>query len=124
MTNIFPQVSDNNRGAWRELEEYGRDLVEQGRAIYVIGGVYGDKGKVGEVTVPSRVWKVMVVLDSPTDAMTQRTEVIAVDMPNSDRIQSSWQTYRTTVDRIEIATGYDLLSEVPESIQAAIESQQ
>ncbi|WP_240519018.1 DNA/RNA non-specific endonuclease [Leptolyngbya sp. BC1307] len=122
MTNIFPQVSNNNRGAWRKLEEYGRDLVQQGKALYVIGGVYGDKGTVGQVTVPSRVWKVIVVLDSPTDAVTQRTEVIAVDMPNSDRIQSSWQPYRTTVDRIEIATGYDLLSEVPENIQAALES--
>lgn len=123
MSNIFPQASENNRGAWRELEEYGRELVEeQGKALYVIGGVYGNKGSVGRVTVPGRVWKVMVVLDSPDDAITRRTEVIAVDMPNSDRISADWQTYRTTVDRIEIATGYDLLSEVPEDIQAVIES--
>ena len=122
MTNIFPQASENNRGPWRELEEYGRDLVEQGKALYVIGGVYGDRGSVGEVTVPGRVWKVMVVLDDSADTIARRTEVIAVDMPNSDRIDADWQTYRTTVDRIEIATGYDLLSEVPENVQAAIES--
>lgn len=123
MTNIFPQVSANNRGPWRELEQYGRDLVQQkGKALYVIGGIYGDSGKVGRVTVPSRVWKVIVVLDNVKDDITRRTEVIAVDMPNSDRIEANWQTYRTTVDRIEIATGYNLLSEVSESIQAVIES--
>ncbi|MEL6157706.1 MAG: DNA/RNA non-specific endonuclease [Cyanobacteria bacterium J06627_32] len=123
MTNIFPQAEENNRGPWRELEEYGRDLVyQQGKALYVIAGVYGDKGKAGRVTVPGRVWKVMVVLDSTEDGVDRGTEVIAVDMPNSDRIESDWQLYRTTVDRIEIATGYDLLSEVPENVQAAIES--
>ncbi len=123
MTNIFPQVADNNRGPWRELEEYGRNLVyQQGKALYVIGGVYGDKGSVGRVTVPGRVWKVIVVLDSPEAEVTRGTEVIAVDMPNSDRIEPDWTLYRTTVDRIEIATGYNLLSEVPVSVQAAIES--
>ena len=123
MTNIFPQAQENNRGPWRALEEHGRDLVrQQGKSLYVIGGTYGDKGSVGEVTVPGRIWKVMVVMDSINDQVTRRSQVIAVDMPNSDRIEDDWQTYRTTVDRIEIATGYNLLSAVPESIQAVIES--
>ncbi len=123
MSNIFPQASENNRGPWRELEQYGRDLVrEQGKALYVIGGIYGDKATVGKVTVPGRVWKVIVVLDDLDDAVTQGTEVIAVDMPNSDRITKNWQDYRTTVDRIEIATGYDLLSEVSGGVQAVVES--
>ncbi|MEL7331997.1 MAG: DNA/RNA non-specific endonuclease, partial [Cyanobacteria bacterium J06560_2] len=123
MTNIFPQASENNRGPWRELESHGRDLVyQQGKALYVIAGVYGDKGTVGKVTVPGRVWKVIVVLDSIDDTVTRGTEVIAVDMPNSDRIEADWQLYRTTIDRIEIATGYDLLSEIPVDIQAALES--
>ena len=123
MSNIFPQAADNNRGPWRELEEYGRDLVrQQGKSLYVMGGIYGNQGKVGRVTAPGRVWKVIVVLTPEDDRVTPQTEVIAVDMPNSDRIQADWQTYRTTVDRIEIATGYDLLSAVPKGIQAAIES--
>lgn len=123
MTNIFPQASENNRGPWKDLEQYGRDLIYQdGKALYVIGGIYGNKGKVGEVTVPGRVWKVIVVLDDLDDEITRGTEIIAVDMPNSERIDADWQTYRTTIDRIEIATGYDLLSEVSEGIQAAIES--
>lgn len=123
MTNIFPQTSENNRGPWKDLEQHGRDLIEQeGKALYVMGGVYGNKKKVGKVIVPGRVWKIIVVLDDVDDEIRRGTEVIAVDMPNSDRIEADWQTYRTTVDRIEIATGYDLLSEVSEDIQAVIES--
>ena len=123
MTNIFPQAQENNRGPWRTLEEYGRDLVyQQGKSLYVIGGAYGDKGLVGKTTIPGRIWKVIVVMDSTEDKVTQKTEVIAVDMPNSDRIEDDWQFYRTTIDRIEIATGYDLLSDIPMTVQAAIES--
>jgi endonuclease G, mitochondrial len=123
MTNIFPQTSETNRGPWSELEQYGREQVySQAKSAYVMAGIYGDKGKVGKVTIPGRMWKVIVVLDSPEADITRRTEVIAVDMPNSDRIEADWQTYRTTIDRIEIATGYDLLSEVPEEVQAAVES--
>ncbi len=122
MSNIFPQASENNRGPWRMLEQYGRDLVrDEGKSLYIIGGIYGDKATVGSVTVPGRVWKVIVVLDNLDDAVTRETEVIAVDMPNSDRVTKNWQDYRTTVDRIEIATGYDLLSDVPQSVQAEIE---
>ncbi|NER82781.1 MAG: DNA/RNA non-specific endonuclease, partial [Leptolyngbya sp. SIO1D8] len=29
MSNILPQAPENNRGVWRELEEYSRDLVYQ-----------------------------------------------------------------------------------------------
>ena len=123
MTNIFPQAKKNNRGPWREFEEYGRYLVEEeNKSLYVMGGVYGDKGKAGKVVIPGRVWKVMVVLDSIEDDVDRRTDVIAVDMPNSDKVQGDWQDYLTTVDRIEIATGYDLLSEVPEEIQEIVES--
>ncbi|MEM6452704.1 MAG: DNA/RNA non-specific endonuclease [Cyanobacteria bacterium P01_D01_bin.105] len=124
MSNIFPQAQANNRGPWRELEEYGRRLVEnQGKSLYVMGGVYGNKGKAGKVTIPGRTWKVIVVLDHINDEVTRRTDVIAVDMPNSDEIEDDWREYATTVDRIEIATGYDLLSDVPEEIQAIVESQ-
>jgi DNA/RNA endonuclease G (NUC1) len=36
MTNMMPQAPDNNRGVWKNLEEYGRRLVEQGYELYVI----------------------------------------------------------------------------------------
>jgi endonuclease G len=50
------------------------------------------------------------------------TRIIAVDMPNDNGLSLDWGTYRTSVDAIEAATGYDLLSNLPLGVQAAIES--
>ena len=127
MTNIFPQTAENNRGPWRDLESYSRDLLyQQGKTLYIIGGVYGQKQSIaeGRVIPPSRTWKVVVVFDGePTvDNVTYSTEIIAVDMPNSRRLDGPWQTYQTSIDRIELATGYDLLSEVPAAVQTELES--
>jgi len=49
--------------------------------------------------------------------------VIAVDMPNTTGIATNdWTKYRTTVDAIEAATGYDFLALLPDSIEDAVEA--
>ena len=95
--------------------------------MYVIGGVYGQKRPIAKVRVipPSRTWKVIVIFDNsdPTiDNVTHSTQVIAVDMPNSKQLDEQWQTYQTSIDRIELATGYDLLSDIPKTLQAELEA--
>lgn len=127
MTNIIPQAPENNRGAWRELEEYTRELVYQyDREVYVIAGVYGERDRLKpNIMVPSRLWKVVVVLDQPgagVNGIQETAQIIAVDMPNQDTVGEDWRRYQTSVDRIEIATGYDLLSNVPESVQRVLEA--
>ena len=128
MTNILPQAPENNRGAWRELEEYSRDLVYQfGLDLIVMAGGYGEKTQLanGRVTAPSRLWKIIVILEQSEEdlaAMGLESPIIAVDMPNQATIASDWRLYQTTVDRIELATGYDFLSELPPELQAELES--
>ncbi len=137
MTNMIPQSPDNNQGPWARLEDYTRALVSQGNECYVIMGQYGTGGTGsngfrstidnGRVTVPNRIWKVIVVLPAASgdDAtrVTTSTRVIAVDMPNTQGIRNNnWGMYRTTVDAIESAAGVDVLSRVPASIQSVIES--
>lgn len=127
MTNVLPQVPENNRGVWRELEEYSRDLVDQfDQELFIIAGGYGVQTRLaeGRVTVPSRLWKVIVVLE-PGQSLADvdlGTPVIVVDMPNGDVMGTDWRAYQTTVDRLELATGYDLLSLVPVEIQAVLEA--
>jgi endonuclease G len=67
MTNIIPQSPDNNRGAWKNLEEYCRNLVEEGKELYIIAGGQGTKTTLnnGKVTVPQSTWKIVVVLERP-----------------------------------------------------------
>ena len=135
MSNMIPQAPTNNQQTWANLENYCRKLVSQGNELYIIMGSYGTGGTGsagskstlagGKVTVPNRIWKVIVVLPVGTgDAarVTSSTRVIAVDTPNSTSISSNWGGYRTTVDAIEAKMGYNLLSNVSSSVQTVIEA--
>lgn len=52
-----------------------------------------------------------------------QTRVIAVWMPNTNATgEQPWSGYRVSVDEIEKQTGYDLLSNVPESVQRVVET--
>jgi len=136
MTNMIPQAPTNNQQTWANLESYTRSLVTAGSEVYVIMGSYGTGGTGsngtvntvdnGHVTVPNRIWKVIVVLSNGSgdlSRVTTSTRVIAVNTPNINTTNSDWKTYRTSVDAIEAATGYDLLSNVSASIQSVIEAQ-
>ncbi|RAU81806.1 DNA/RNA non-specific endonuclease [Pontibacter arcticus] len=135
MTNMLPQAPNHNRETWANLEEYTRKLVQQGMEIYVIMGAYGAGGTgengyrktidEGRVTVPARIWKVLVVLpegNNDLNRINSSTRVIAVDSPNLNSVSGDWAKYRTTVDAIEQATGYDLLSALPTKLQQDLES--
>ncbi|NEQ30183.1 MAG: DNA/RNA non-specific endonuclease [Leptolyngbya sp. SIO4C5] len=131
MTNIVPQAPANNRGPWRELEEYSRDWVyQQDKVLWIISGVYGSRDVLAqEVVVPSRIWKVIVVLDpsqvsSSAIEVDEDTPVIAVDLPNRNGLTGDWRAYQTSVDSIEAATGYDLLAELPDDVEAVLEAQE
>lgn len=135
MTNMIPQAPNNNQQTWNNLESYTRSLVTAGNEVYVIMGAYGtggtgSKGTVntidnGRITVPNRVWKVIVVLANGSNDLSRvntSTRVIAVNTPNINTISSDWKQYRTSVDDIEAATGYNLLSNVSASVQNVIEA--
>ena len=137
MTNMIPQAPNNNQLTWANMETYDRSLVSSGgKELYTIMGSYGAGGtgdlgytttiSGGTVTVPAFIWKVVVVLDNGNNDLsrvTPTTRVIAVITPNTNAINSNWKIYRTSVDAIEAATGYDLLSALPVSVQAVLESQ-
>lgn len=136
MTNMMPQAPNNNRYAWANLESYCRSMLSGGYEIYIISGGYGIGGDGsngyaeyvanGMVEVPSNTWKVIMIIpdgDNDVSRVTASTRVIAVDMPNSQSVTSDWTQYKTTVDDIELMTGFDFFSEVPDAIEDALESQ-
>lgn len=135
MTNMIPQAPTNNQQTWANLENYTRSLVTAGSEVYVIMGSYGTGGTGssgyattvdnGNVTVPSNVWKVIVVLpngNGDLSRITSSTRVIAINTPNNNSTNSDWKTYRCSVRSIETATGYNLLSALPTAVQNAIET--
>lgn len=127
MTNMAPQTADLNRNVWENLESYSRGLVRKGKVdLYVIAGVYGDKGKLKKkVTIPTNCWKVIVAVPQGADfsVIDENTHVIAVDMPNSAGIGSTdWRKFRTTVRAIEQRTNINLLSNLPQNVQDVLEN--
>ena len=135
MTNMIPQAPQNNEQTWANLENYLREQVVAGNEIYIIMGSYGSGGtgsngsastiNNGHVNVPSNIWKVAVIIptgNSDISRITSSTRVIAVNTPNNNSINSDWTKYIVTVRDIENATGYNLLSALPQNIQDAIET--
>lgn len=136
MTNMVPQAPRNNQQTWANLEDYARSFLATDNEVYIICGSYGRGGigsnsgvtqtlDNGRVTVPARLWKVVVILTTGTDDATRvntSTRVIAIDTPNENSISTSWGQYRVSIDAIEVATGLDILSAVSTSAQQSIES--
>ena len=137
MTNISPQAPNMNQITWLGLETYCRTLVSEGNELYIIAGGYGSGGSGstggttntidgGVINVPAHYWKVVVVLPvgiNDVSRVTASTRVIAIDLPNTQDVSShTWDYFRTSVDAIEAATGYNFLSNVSTTIQSTIEA--
>lgn len=129
MTNMMPQSPEVNRGVWGDLEEYCRELVEQGKELYIVAGPVGRKGSIGrkeKIAVPARNWKVIVILDRQglgMQGVDPSTRTIAVMMPNDASVKGKgWKSFRVSVARVERETGLNFLSNVPLQVQQVLES--
>jgi endonuclease G len=135
MSNMIPQAPQNNQGPWEDLESYLRTKVLEGNEVYVIMGSYGSGGvgnngiatsiAGGKIAVPSNVWKVAVIIptgDTDLGRVTSTTRVVAVNTQNVNTVDKDWKKNRVSVQDIEKATGYNLLSNLPQSVQDVIET--
>ncbi|MEM0939251.1 MAG: DNA/RNA non-specific endonuclease [Bacteroidota bacterium] len=136
MSNMGPQAPNNNRQTWRLFEEYLRDVARDGNEIHIVAGVIGQGGDgnngfastiaSGKIDVPSSFWKVALILPNGSNdviRVTSSTRVIAVNMPNTQSINTTnWGIYRTSVNQIENVTGLDLFENISNSIESIIES--
>lgn len=102
-------------------------------------GNYGNAGGVGsngqfsvidngKVRVPSKVWKVVVVIpkgNSDINRIDRNATVLCVSMPNDNRLyttgnQTAWRNYIISVSALEIestsnGTALSLFSNIPEA---------
>jgi endonuclease G len=106
MTNILPQTSQMNRGAWlltEEIIECYRDIDE----LLVIGGVIWSDNPADDfflqshgIATPDAFWKVII------RGIGSNERVIAWIVPNSSRAtKKKLDDYLVTVDELEEATG-------------------
>lgn len=110
LSNISPQHLNLNRGKWKKLEEYVRDLVEKyGKATVLTGPLFlpveMDDGRrfvcfevigEGSVAVPTHYFKVI-----KTDVSEE-----AYLVPNREiSSEESLESFKTTVKKIEKVSG-------------------
>jgi endonuclease G len=128
MSNILPQMADNNQGPWEALESYTRTRAQAGREELVISGGSGYNGTripSGKAAVPGYTWKVIVDVPGGSGTalsrITATTPVIAVKMPNISGIRSvNWSNYMTSPHQVELDTGYTLFTAVASDIAAVM----
>lgn len=144
MTNMVPQAPLHNQELWKHWECYFRYLANQDKELYIVMGNYGQGGDGffgyketivdGDltITVPESIWKVAIVIpkgdDNDLEYITAQSTVIAVDIPNSQQVADfdfDDSQFMTTVDEIEsrMGAGFDLFSNLPNSVQSALENQ-
>ena len=127
LSNVQPQLHELNAGPWEELEKKERDLVREGRSLYIVAGGLFDASpkRIGRgVAVPRASFKVIVAALDP-GAVRADTPTLAVVMPNEKSVKlEPYTAFVTTIRSVEESSGYDLDSLVPREIQDALETHQ
>lgn len=123
LSNITPQKSDLNQGPWVKLEDDVRGLVMKGNTVFVMTGPIYEREmpalpKANEAhKVPSAYWKVIIV---PTGKSTFEHAAFIMDQ-NSGRNDSVISKI-VTIDEVEKRSGLDLLWELKDADESAVES--
>jgi len=122
LSNILPQTSDVNSGVWYSLEKYCESLCKIGnKNLYIVtGGIFTQTLKVGDLTVPSSLFKIILI----EEKVFKNSKMIAVIIPNIKGVKKKdWINYVTTVDEIEKQTRYNFFPLMKNKIQTKLESE-
>jgi DNA/RNA endonuclease G (NUC1) len=150
MSNIIPQpLTKLNGDRWTKLEADLQGLVDkENKEVYIIAGRDGQTStnlSDKNINVPSHVWKVVLIMDRPGQGVTDikaSTLAFAIDLPNpvifdpkainqltqqpgayiGQDPDSEWRKAIVSVRDLEGATGYNFFSNITDSIQDAIET--
>jgi len=132
MTNIIPQSPASNQKGWERLEDYCRRQAKEGKVLYIacgpagVGGIglKGPEEEIGKgrlkVTVPSKIWKVVLVLPREDAEPRKNSRVIAVIMPNDQSVDFDWPKYRVSTRAVEKLTGFRFFASVPDDVGDAL----
>lgn len=115
LTNVSPQNSSLNRGAWKKIEELTRDKAElYGRVIVVTGPIFEGTGQksIGRnrVKIPDAFFKVLL-----TDYNSTYRAVGFVCKNRAEKKKP--KEYAMSVDDVERITGLDFFAELPDEME-------
>ena len=119
MSNMSPQAPQFNRGIWSKLEKLVRHFATREKRIVVVTGPILTAEKAitigaNKVSVPQYYYKVIYDTTPPE-------KMIAFVLPNEGS-NADLRTFVVTVDDVEVMTGLDFFSLVPQLLQEQLES--
>jgi endonuclease G len=113
LSNMVPQNPNHNRGIWRILEERIRDLVLEGKDIYLITGTVYQQGHAtigaNQVGVPQAMWKVIVD--------RKGVKGIAFLIPNEPVPVADLPKYVVSIRQVEQITGINFHPQLPPQLE-------
>lgn len=109
LSNMVPQVPNNNRGIWKQLETKVRDYVVKIGSVFVVSGtIYEHNYKtIGEnkVGVPTKLFKVIIDLDN--------NRASAYVFPNEALPVEDLEKHKVTIQEVEVLTGINFNPKLP-----------
>lgn len=123
LSNMVPQDGTLNRGMWASLEGEVRNVTVSRENVQVITGpIFGPHPRTigpGHVSVPDKVFKIIVVLKSGSGQFASAVFILDNKAPTQ-----SLSHYRKTIDDVERATGLDFFASLPDNIETRLEAGQ
>jgi len=109
-----------------------RRLAKEGKVLSIasgpagVGGIglKGPEEQIGKgrlkVTVPNKIWKVVLVLPREDAEPRKNSRVIAVILPNDQSVDFDWPNYRVSTRAVEKLTGFRFFASVPDDVADAL----
>ena len=131
-TNICPQNHELNTGDWNDLEIQCRKWAKKYGSVYIVSGpIVTDNthGKLGrsKIVIPDKFFKVLL---TRKNGEYHGVGFIFHNPPKRDSRLSTQpgpnrplETYATTIDEVEAATGLDFFHLLPDNVENKVEQQ-
>jgi len=104
MSNMSPQEPSFNRGIWKKLENYERNMAEKMDTVYVItGGILsGDLKTIGdnEVCVPEEFYKIIY---------NKKYDFIECFLMKNEKSNESIDKFKISLEALEEVSGFDFM---------------
>lgn len=138
LTNQSPQIGNKFNGSvWNSLETSVRNLTSKTDTVYVVTGVayqtvggsetikYLDAAstsvKPSRVPVPNYFWKAILKVKRSGNTILSAS-AIGFWFENREYENDSYTNYAVSVDEIERLTGFDLFTNLPDSVEVLCET--
>jgi len=124
LSNITPQKSELNQGPWMQLEEMVRDIVKQGKTVYVMTGPLYEKEMplLPECDephkVPSGYWKIIIVPENNVK-FNAAAFIFEQNTLRKDKVIA----HLTTINEVEKRSGLNFFWELDDTLEESIENE-